>query len=32
METNDKIIEKNGKKYKLNLIIEQTATDIHHIL
>lgn len=32
METNDKIIEKNGKKYKLNLIIEQTATDIHHLL
>lgn len=32
METNDKIIEKNGKKYKLNLIIEKTATDIHHIL
>ena len=32
METNDKIIEKNGKKYKLNLIIEKTATDIHHLL
>lgn len=32
METNDKIIEKNWKKYKLNLIIEKTATDIHHIL
>lgn len=32
METNDKIIEKDGKKYKLNLIIERTATDIHHIL
>lgn len=32
METNNKIIEKDGKKYKLNLIIEKTSTDIHHIL
>ena len=32
METDNKIIEKDGKKYKLNLIIEKTATDIHHIL
>ena len=32
MERNDKIIEKDGKKYKLNLIIDKTATDIHHIL
>lgn len=32
MERSDKIIEKDGKKYKLNLIIDKTATDIHHIL
>lgn len=32
METNDKIVEKDWKKYKLNLIIEKTASDIHHIM
>lgn len=32
METSDKIIEKDWKKYKLNLIIEKTATDLHHIM
>lgn len=28
----DRIVEKNWKLYKLNLIIDKTATDIHHIL
>ena len=32
METNDKIVEKDGKRYKMNLIIEKTATDLHHIM
>lgn len=32
METNDKIVEKDGKRYKMNLIIEKTAMDLHHIM
>ena len=28
----ERIIEKNWKLYKLNLIIDKTATDLHHIL
>ena len=28
----DRIIEKDWKLYKLNLIIDRTATDIHHII
>ena len=32
MEKNDKYVEKNWKLYKMNLVIDKTATDIHHIL
>lgn len=28
----DRIVEKNWKLYKLNLIIDKTATDLHHII
>lgn len=28
----DRIIEKDWKLYKLNLLIDRTATDIHHII
>lgn len=28
----DRIVEKNWKLYKLNLIIDKTATDLHHLL
>lgn len=31
-EDNDRIVEKNWKLYKLNLIIDKTATDLHHIM
>lgn len=32
MIDNDRIVEKDWKLYKLNLIIDKTATDLHHIL
>ena len=32
MEKSDKYVEKNWKLYKMNLVIDKTATDIHHIL
>ena len=32
MEKSDKYIEKNWKLYKMNLVIDKTATDLHHIL
>lgn len=32
MRDPERIIEKNWKLYKLNLIIDKTSTDIHHIL
>ena len=28
----DRIVEINGTKYRLNKIVDKTATDIHHIL
>ena len=32
MEKSDKYVEKNWKLYKMNLVIDKTAMDIHHIL
>ena len=31
-ESDDRIVEKNWKLYKLNLIVDKTATDLHHII
>lgn len=31
-EKDERIVEKNWKLYKLNLIIDKTATDLHHIM
>jgi hypothetical protein len=28
----ERIVEINGNKYRLNKIVDKTATDIHHIL
>lgn len=32
MRDPERIIEKNWKLYKMNLIIEKTATDLHHVM
>lgn len=31
-ESDERIIEKDWKLYKLNLIVDRTATDLHHII